>query len=229
MVQRQVFPCTGGGGTLRCSVCFTALSQSFSLCQGRLYFTRRPVSSLLTPPDKQCPRTVFSSARMQNFYWTTHSLLTFCLQWDHQELPLAQIHWAAIPESTVSAVCAAGGAAPFTSKLRQFGAWYKTCRTVTSSTSLHLHALPQHHLLLFYVRSLYYFFTVLFFATVLTESFTYHLLTKKKVLGWGQGKGLPRNAMVFQCSPGGRSQRPRPNISSVLRTTDILSTRPNWI
>lgn len=153
----------------------------------------------------------------------------FCLQWDHQELPLAQIHWAAIPKSTVSAVCAAGGAAPFTSKLRQFGAWCKTRRTVTSSTSLHLHALPQHHLLLFYVRSLYYFFTVLFFATVLTESFTYHLLTKKKVLGWGQGKGLPRNAMVFQCSPGGRSQRPRPNISSVLRTRDILSTRPNWI
>lgn len=229
MVQRQVFPCTGGGGTLRCSVCFTALSQSFSLCQGRLYFTRRPVSSLLTPPDKQCPRTVFSSARMQNFYWTTHSLLMFCLQRDHQELPLAQIHWAAIPKSTVSAVCAAGGAAPFTSKLRQFGAWCKTRRTVTSSTSLHLHALPQHHLLLFYVRSLYYFFTVLFFATVLTESFTYHLLTKKKVLGWGQGKGLPRNAMVFQCSPGGRSQRPRPNISSVLRTRDILSTRPNWI
>lgn len=76
LVQRQVFPCTGGGGTLRCSVCFTALSQSFSLCQGRLYFTRRPVSSLLTPPDKQCPRTVFSSARMQNFYWTTHSLLS---------------------------------------------------------------------------------------------------------------------------------------------------------
>lgn len=197
MVQRQVFPCTGGGGTLRCSVCFTALSQSFSLCQGRLYFTRRPVSSLLTPPDKQCPRTVFSSARMQNFYWTTHSLLTFCLQRDHQELPLAQIHWAAIPESTVSAVCAAGGAAPFTSKLRQFGAWYKTCRTVTSSTSLHLHALPQHHLLLFYVRSLYYFFTVLFFATVLTESFTYHLLTKKKCWDGDKEKVYPEMPWFF--------------------------------
>lgn len=181
MVQRQVFPCTGGGGTLRCSVCFTALSQSFSLCQGRLYFTRRPVSSLLTPPDKQCPRTVFSSARMQNFYWTTHSLLMFCLQRDHQELPLAQIHWVAIPESTVSAVCAAGGAAPFTSKLRQFGAWYKTCRTVTSSTSLHLHALPQHHLLLFYVRSLYYFFLLCCFLLLclLKVLRTIYLLKKK--------------------------------------------------
>lgn len=105
----------------------------------------------------------------------------FCLQRDHQELPLAQIHWAAIPKSTVSAVCAAGGAAPFTSKLRQFGAWCKTRRTVTSSTSLHLHALPQHHLLLFYVRSLYYFFLLCCFLLLclLKVLRTIYLLKKK--------------------------------------------------
>lgn len=41
------------------------------------------------------------------------------------------------------------------------------------------------------------FFTVLFFATVLTESFTYHLLTKKKCWDGDKEKVYPEMPWFF--------------------------------